>query len=224
MLFAGDSAGGHMAASVSLKLRDDKFSPMPKAQILMYPVTQIFDLDLPSYNSNDNTAFGSKMWMANFFVHLLDIHEGAKYTKDFAENKHVSVKTRKKFEKFFDISSLPEKFKKNYQRPKEYSNINTELATMMDKYLSDPYLSPLIADNLRNLPDALVLTVEHDVLRDDGFLYANRLRQYGVPVIHTHYEDTFHAVFNAVIPPLDNEAGISMINDIATYVKRQLNV
>ena len=55
-LHAGDSAGGNLAAAVSLKMRDVYFTPQPKLQVLLYPVTQCSDFNLPSYIANENTV------------------------------------------------------------------------------------------------------------------------------------------------------------------------
>ena len=64
----GDSAGGNIASAVSLKLRDIKMDLQPKLQILIYPVTQALDFNLPSYIINQNDPFLQKekmvaMWL-----------------------------------------------------------------------------------------------------------------------------------------------------------------
>ncbi|UZJ25882.1 alpha/beta hydrolase [Rhodococcus antarcticus] len=56
----------------------------------------------------------------------------------------------------------------------------------------DPLASPLLAPDHTGLPPALILTAEHDPIRDDGRRYAAVLREAGVPVRHTDYVDAPH--------------------------------
>ncbi|MDX3086657.1 MULTISPECIES: alpha/beta hydrolase [Streptomyces] len=57
---------------------------------------------------------------------------------------------------------------------------------------ADPRVSPIKRADLAGLPPALVVTAEHDPLRDEGELYGSRLREAGVPTTVTRYAGANH--------------------------------
>ncbi|MBI5311138.1 MAG: alpha/beta hydrolase [Actinobacteria bacterium] len=59
----------------------------------------------------------------------------------------------------------------------------------------DPRLSPLLADDLEDLPPALVVTAGYDPLRDEGDLFAEALAEDGVAVKHLRYDSLIHGFF-----------------------------
>ena len=58
--------------------------------------------------------------------------------------------------------------------------------------LTDPDLAPLLSDRLGTLPPTLVVTSEHDPLRDEGEELARRLAEAGVEVTATRYLGQLH--------------------------------
>ena len=57
---------------------------------------------------------------------------------------------------------------------------------------TDPFASPLLAPDLSGLPPALVLTVQHDPLHDEGVAYVERLLDAGVPAQLIDVADHVH--------------------------------
>jgi acetyl esterase len=79
--------------------------------------------------------------------------------------------------------------------------------------LDDPDLAPLLSDRLGTLPPTLVVTAEHDPLRDEGEALAVRLAEAGVAVTATRYLGQVHGfwrhdrVFTAAAPLMGQVAG-----------------
>ncbi|MEZ5234251.1 MAG: alpha/beta hydrolase [Acidimicrobiia bacterium] len=90
------------------------------------------------------------------------------------------------------------------------------MAWFWDHYLPDtsrrtePDAAPLRAPSLEGLPPAVVLTAEHDVLRDEGEAYAERLRAAGVDVDHRRHEGQLHGFFTLLLLP-GSERGFQQV-------------
>ena len=133
IIVAGDSAGGNLAASVALRLRNEE-GPKIAGQVLIYPVTNYLEPPTPSmkeFAEGYSLTYDAMKW---FWGH---------YLENISDAKH-------------------------------------------------PYVSPLKADDLSHLPDALVLVSGFDPLCDEGVDYANRLNEAGCKVTLSRYDDMIH--------------------------------
>jgi len=186
---AGDSAGGNLAAVVSLQLSKEHTGLPPLVfQVLYYPWLQSVDFFTPSYiNNNEATP---NILTRNFIGYMTSLYfgipdgEAAATGKVMGANKHIPDAVRQATVlKYVNRDLLPEEFR-------EYQTENTWLDIPVDKNLFskikaslvDPLFSPLMADDVSHVPPAFIHAAEFDVLRDDALMYATKLEKAGVRV------------------------------------------
>ena len=155
----GDSAGGNLAAAVSLMARD-RGEFLPSKQILIYPAT-----------SNDHSTHST---------YLSVIENGTDY-----------LLTSKRVRDYLDL-----------------------YRSSMDD-LKDPYFAPILAEDLRNQPDTLMITAEFCPLRDEGEHYAKRLQESGNYVELHRVKDALHGFFT--LPPR-----FSHVSEVYSVINRFL--
>ncbi len=92
------------------------------------------------------------------------------------------------------------------------------------KSKDDIYVSPLKAEisDLENLPPALVIVDENDVLRDEGEAYASKLEEAGVDVFSVRINSTHHdfMMLNALAESCPYKGAFSII---CNTINRKLN-
>ncbi|HXS61988.1 MAG TPA: alpha/beta hydrolase [Streptosporangiaceae bacterium] len=115
----------------------------------------------------------------------------------------------------------------SYLDPASQSHVDRDtMISCWDQYApdlnsrSDPDASPLQTVFLSGLPPAVILTAEHDVLRDDGELYATRLVQAGVEVEHRRFAGQQHGFFSRPDPA--QSASRDGLDYVAAAVARRL--
>jgi len=81
---------------------------------------------------------------------------------------------------------------------------------------SDFRVSPVFADDVSGLPPALIITAEHDTLRDEGKAYADKLESSGVPTKYSCYSGMIHGFLQ--MAGLVDEAQAA-IDEIAAFAR-----
>nr|XP_033778305.1 arylacetamide deacetylase-like 4 [Geotrypetes seraphini] len=219
VIVGGDSAGGTLTAAVCQSLASRADVPTLYAQVLIYPVLQMVDFNLPSYQQNHSIPFLYREQVAVCGLNYL--HGDMSVIDEVLEGKHVPADMKVKFRKWLSPDNIPEEFKRRGFKPQVFTSHINEVHEAVQKFL-EPLLSPLLAEDtaICSLPKTYILTSEFDVLRDDGLLYKKRLEDNDVQVTWYHVKDGFHGVvsfFNE--DSLFFPAGKRAIDDIICFIK-----
>ncbi|XP_012887455.1 PREDICTED: arylacetamide deacetylase-like 4 [Dipodomys ordii] len=190
VVISGDSIGASAAAFISQALVGRTDIPKLRAQILVYPALQGINLQLPSHQQNKNIQFLTRDFMILCFCRYFTIDPSWKDA--LLTGACVPAHMWEKYKKWLSADNLPERFRYKYQA--EFPAPFNEAAYLETRHAFEVENVPLIADDqiVAQLPEALIVTCEWDILRDDGLLYKKRLEDQGVPVTWYHAEDGFH--------------------------------
>ncbi|KAM6969639.1 neutral cholesterol ester hydrolase 1-like [Tautogolabrus adspersus] len=222
---SGDSAGGNLAAAVSQEISmDDTLSVKFSVQALIYPVLQALDFNTPSYLQNEHMPILYRSTMIRFWLQYLGVN--LSLVPQFITNNHSSLQhthiTPELRARLDWTVLLNPKYKKNYKPV--IMEKGSQGAVKDVPGLLDVRSSPLLAgpEVLAKCPRAYVLTCEHDVLRDDGLMYVQRLQDAGVTVTNDHYEDGFHGCLSFITWPLDFDVGRRVSRGYIDWLKNNL--
>lgn len=140
-------------------------------------------------------------------------------------NNHTSLEVFQYASKLMRHEVLPDSYRKPhfYEGPKTTQRkleVMEEFAELQ-AHLLNPDFSPLMAPDLDllGLPKSYVATAEIDILRDEGYWYAERLMNAGVNTTYVHYEKGFHAMLNF---HGEIAVGQQCIVDLAAFLSRNL--
>lgn len=195
-----------------------------KVQALIYPVLQALDFNTPSYQQNGDVPILYRSLMVRFWLEYLNGDRNL--VPALLLNNHTALDqnrdTGSAREKLNWTRLLAPRFTKNY-KPVVPLHGSQQILQQLPSLL-DVRANPLLADIevLRVVPPAYIMTCEHDVLRDDGLMYARRLEEAGVPVTSDHYEQGFHGIMMFGFFPCCFSVGLQSQRNYITWLQHNL--
>lgn len=219
IIVGGDSAGGHLALQVAHRFMDRSDNlPSLRAIVPIYPVVQPYVLSGPSYQANQNESILPSDHMSKYWS--LYLTGSIEWYKVF-ENGHqteCSVLKELKESNILDYN-FPDEFnyKKNIQGFLDTNCVyNKDFWQKYGEILQDEDFSILLRD-FQGYPPTHLITMQYDVLRDDGLLLLKRLKKDGVDVTHYHEPNGMHGLINMIDHFDENR---KLIKAIVQFVKK----
>ncbi|WP_087974628.1 alpha/beta hydrolase [Oceanobacillus rekensis] len=183
------SVSGYKVIAVDMRLAPEH--PYPAALVDCYNVTKWVTEHKGELNwDGENLAISGDSSGGNLAAAVSLM---AREKREFTITKQVLFYPSLDLD-FSDISRYPSLT----ENRKGYGLETDALPEFNSFYLSggadpnDPLVSPIKEENLENLPAALVITAEHDPLRDEGERFAENLRKSGVHVETKRYDGVVH--------------------------------
>jgi len=100
----------------------------------------------------------------------------------------------------------------------DYIMTSKRIQDYLDLYVKNeddkcsPYVAPLLAEDLSDQPDTLVITAQYDPLRDEGEAYGRKLKEFGNKVVMWRMDDAIHGYFSMPVNTAKIAATYEWIN------------
>ena len=217
---------GNLAASVSLRLRD-----IIKLQLLLVPVLQLLTVNTTSIIENKQYFTSTTNNLGQYAFWMNYINESYSHVPDMLDSRHTAEDMKKsKFAHFVDQNKWMlrryirnEKFKSGSLEQKNSFGRNDMPKSFIEK-MTNPYIAPLMADEdmLIGLPRAYVMTCGYDIIRDDGIMFAERLKHANVPVILHNHATAYHFSIGYSGGPFSLTTGKQIVQGIVNFLREHL--
>lgn len=225
LVLMGDSAGGNLATVIGQQLIERNIA-RPRLQVLIYPILQFFDFTLPSYRAYFPASVLGSINHENFKM-FISFFTGEHVDDHIFLNGHTTSAHKEKFSRFVNRQFL---LNSKYYVDHHLDQLNdtSNRYERLSEILLSNKVSPLLVEDdylEANTPEnTLLITAEIDILRDDGFIYAERLRRVDKRVNHVHYDSLFHGIFGLNTGPLKFDKANEIVHKVAHLVKQTINV
>uniref|UniRef100_A0A183CHI5 Abhydrolase_3 domain-containing protein n=1 Tax=Globodera pallida TaxID=36090 RepID=A0A183CHI5_GLOPA len=218
-----------------------------QCQVLVYPVIHMLNFRSSSYRYFYQSYPGTGLLNPNLLIRwclmYLGIDPSPHNIRKIAQNRHLSKQLlgNEQMMALIDERNLPpglpggeggmcrgqeqkegKEFARNgHSKSNKVGDVprpDIELSERMAPFLTNPDICPLLGTNLEGLCSAMICTAGVDILRDEGILYTQRLRQFGVAVEWKHYEHAYHGILNMC----KSRQRLRILADISDYLQRKL--
>ena len=193
VIVAGDGAGGNLAAAVA-----NEMSSLIRMQILINPALQMLNFATPSYQEFGNNTLIPGITSADKEIMNWIRYGGLspELLPQLIDNTHISLHHYNFFSNYVDSEKrIPPYLNVTNKRTIHNSVHNESVTSRLDDLMMDPRFCPMFASDVRHIAQTYVITSQYDVLRDEGIMYAHRLKESGVKVNLAHYWHGFHGFF-----------------------------
>jgi acetyl esterase/lipase len=243
IVLAGDSAGGNAVAVTTQRLRAEQLA-QPKLQVLIYPWLQMLNFSLPAMIRHGGGAIS----VEKLVLWYLGVARAKRpVLRELRRHGHTALvrdpERRAQIKAHLDVRQIPEQYKAGREYYERYARIehtiyqerlHEESALRKEEHsrvralvhkLCEPSVSPLLADHdkLSGLARALIVSVENDPIKDEGLLYAERLKKAGVDVDVVFYDNgAYHGIATQIEKRGGYQKARDMQDDLINYLSSNL--
>ncbi|CAF1090911.1 unnamed protein product, partial [Didymodactylos carnosus] len=228
VFLAGDSAGANLAIIVERRLRNELFYPI-RAEILLYPLMQLVNYMLPSYQKYLKYELLSVV-TEDFLYQVPNYYLNTTFERSkLFKNQHLSKQDLNKFysiinKQWLNQSDINDRsYDSNKPLSDDYYITSTNECHPDTSKLFHDDISPLLSSTniISQTPSTFLVSCEYDVLLSDSLLYWKRLKDAHVEVEYRHYY-IFHGAMTFVDWPVTFTDAFEIIEDSAEFIRNKI--
>ena len=209
IILMGDSNGGTLVTVMIKRIIENKLK-LPILQALLYPRLNFLDFKLPSHVSNKKED-----WTKTGDIYSTLVYSGLSKKKinkniieEILESKHLflidDTQIRQNYLKYIDYNLIPTQFKNGNSDYKDYikdhANLiqklsvpdadldNNSLLKNDDDFSKSAFKPCFLSDSiLKKFPQTYMIIIENETVRDENFIFSERLKKNGIKVNVAYY-------------------------------------